>query len=386
MFEPMREWVERVKRHPLVAHALYANQRFQERLGPQFAGAITYFSVLSLVPVLMFVFAMLGMTMTVLRPDLLYQLTREIRGALGDSAMTEPLVDLVTTSLVSWRSVTTWALLGAGWAGSRWAGHLKRAVRVMWSNEFEDATKRRNFFAELGVNLLVFLGLITTIGIGLGLASVGGPFSEQIVRWLGWESVPGIGFLVQLGAVLMTFVAGWVMFAFLFVVLPNEPVSPRAWLIGTLVGALGVTVLQSVAGRVLGIFSGNVSAQIFGNTIVVMLLFNTLAMFILFTAAWVGTEGYWRGAVADADAPAAPAEEVIVVDAVEPEPVGEPAPWGGIPRPSRHETVRQDVAARGMKVNLGIGYGLGAATGLGLGAVLIGVVRRAREFLSRKSR
>ena len=62
MFEPMREWVERVKRHPLVAHALYANQRFQERLGPQFAGAITYFSVLSLVPVLMFVFAMLGMT------------------------------------------------------------------------------------------------------------------------------------------------------------------------------------------------------------------------------------------------------------------------------------------------------------------------------------
>jgi membrane protein len=100
----------------------------------------------------------------------------------------------------------------------------------------------------------------------------------------------------------------------------------------------------------------------------------------------VGTEGYWREAVADADAPAAPAEEVIVVDAVEPEPVGEPAPWGGIPRPSRHETVRQDVAARGMKVNLGIGYGLGAATGLGLGAVLIGVVRRAREFLSRKSR
>ena len=159
MFEPMREWVERVKRHPLVAHALYANQRFQERLGPQFAGAITYFSVLSLVPVLMFVFAMLGMTMTVLRPDLLYQLTREIRGALGDSAMTEPLVDIVTTSLVSWRSVTTWALLGAGWAGSRWAGHLKRAVRVMWSNEFEDATKRRNFFAELGVNLGVQGGL-----------------------------------------------------------------------------------------------------------------------------------------------------------------------------------------------------------------------------------
>lgn len=58
----MKQWIERIKRHPVVAHALCAVERFNERLGPQFAGSITYFSVLSVVPILMFVFASIGMT------------------------------------------------------------------------------------------------------------------------------------------------------------------------------------------------------------------------------------------------------------------------------------------------------------------------------------
>lgn len=41
--------------------------RFTARLGNQFAAAMSYFSVLSLVPILMFGFSMLGLTLTVLR-------------------------------------------------------------------------------------------------------------------------------------------------------------------------------------------------------------------------------------------------------------------------------------------------------------------------------
>lgn len=391
-------------RHPLVAHALCAIERFNERLGPQFAGAITYFSVLSLVPILMFVFAVLGMTLTVLRPDMLTELTQWIHATLGqgplgeaepgkDSVATQ-LAEIITQALLGWRNLTIIAVATAGYAGTRWAGNLKRAVRVMWSTEFEDAARKKNFFVELGVNLLIFLGLVTTLFLGMGIASVGGAFSEQIIRWLAWDAIPGISFLVQLSALLMTFVAGWVLFAFLFMVLPNEPAAPRPWLIGTLVGALGVTVLQSVAGRVLGLLSSNASAVAFGSTIIVMLLFNMLAMFILFTAAWVGTEGTWKGELPAVDGAAAGDEsEVIAGDEAAPNVTFDPQPslddsplWGEIPRPSKDETVRQDVAARGMKVNLGIGYGLGAATGLGLGAVLVGVARRLREFLDRKPR
>ena len=37
--------------------------------------------------------------------------------------------------------------------------------------------------------------------------------------------------------------------------------------------------------------------------------------------------------------------------------------------------IRQDYAARGMKVNLGVGWLVGAATGLGLGALIVGGVK-----------
>ncbi|MFT3886719.1 MAG: YihY/virulence factor BrkB family protein [Arachnia sp.] len=388
----MREWLERIKRHPVVAHALCANARFTERLGPQLAGAITYFSVLSIVPMLMFVFAIVGMTLTVLRPDMLADLTAQIHQALGqgglgeaaggEESIAEKLTGVITGALLNWRGVLGVAILTTGYAGSRWAGNLKSAVRAMWSTDFSDATAKKNFFVELGLNLLTFLGLVTTLFLGLGIASVGGSLSHQLVSWLGWQDVPGMGLLIQLVAVLLTFVAGWVMFAFLFIVLPNEPVSPRPWLIGTLVGALGVTVLQSVAGRLIGLLSGNASAAIFGNAIVVMLLFNTLATFILFTAAWVGTEQVWREVAA---------EEVDAVDEPEPQPApepvaaAEPPPWGELPRPGEDTQVRADVAAHGMRINLGLGYGLGAATGLGLGAVVVSVARSVGAWLRSRS-
>ena len=56
---------------PWVAHLLRAVERFTNRLGNQFGAAITYFSVLALVPILLFAFAVLGFVLTVLRPDLI---------------------------------------------------------------------------------------------------------------------------------------------------------------------------------------------------------------------------------------------------------------------------------------------------------------------------
>lgn len=45
---------------PAVAHFIRAGERFTERLGSQFGAAITYFSFLSLIPILMVSFAAAG--------------------------------------------------------------------------------------------------------------------------------------------------------------------------------------------------------------------------------------------------------------------------------------------------------------------------------------
>ena len=53
----MKEWLIRLRNRPQIAHLLRAVARYNERLGSQFAAAMTYFSVLALVPVLMFAFS-----------------------------------------------------------------------------------------------------------------------------------------------------------------------------------------------------------------------------------------------------------------------------------------------------------------------------------------
>lgn len=49
--------VNKTVRQPIVAHLLRAAERFNDRLGNQFGAAITYFSFLSLIPIMMVAFA-----------------------------------------------------------------------------------------------------------------------------------------------------------------------------------------------------------------------------------------------------------------------------------------------------------------------------------------
>ena len=72
----MPEWVERAKKRPWVAHLLRAVERFNTRLGSEFGAAITYFSVLALVPILMLAFSITGFVLTSVRPDLLDGVSR----------------------------------------------------------------------------------------------------------------------------------------------------------------------------------------------------------------------------------------------------------------------------------------------------------------------
>lgn len=392
----MKTILDRVANNSVVAHILAALDRYNKRLGPQFAAAATYFTILSLVPILMLSFAALGLTLTVLRPELLDQIQDAVVGQLGDGDLAQKITTVIENALNNWRGIVGFALLTATYSGSNWVGNLKRAVRVMWYDKFSDASEKKNFFLELAINLAIFLGVLLCVILGVGVAQVGNAFSRQVVEFLGWEDVPGIGFLWGALTVGLTFLVSWILFAFLFTVLPQKRVRLKAWLIGTLIGAFVVTIIQSLAGRIMRLFSNNPAAQVFGPTIIVMLLFNILATLILMTAAWVGTDGTWRAErtakLADKqpggldDSGLDPDEELELVGRrasrrwAAAKSLDDLRRADAVVEPSTTRYVREDVAARTVGAGLTVGYSMGAATGLGLGALLtaaIGVVARA---------
>lgn len=384
----MRHLLAKVTNHRVIAHLLAANDRYNKRLGPQFAAAITYFSVLSLVPILMFAFAVMGWTVSVLRPELMDTITGTIRAMFGDENTTgDSISTAIQYALNKWNEVGILAVLTAGYSGSNWVGNLKRAVRVMWCRKFAEAVEKKHILLETALNLATFVGLIGSIALGAAVTQLGSSFSELILDHLGWRHVPGIGIFWFVLTTVLVLVASWLLMAFLFVVLPNQTVRPRAWLVGTLMGALGLTALQAVAGRLFGLFSGNTAVAIFGPIIVLMLVFNVLATLILMTAAWVGTDEVWAEERAKRLAETSPIE-MSEVDVDEP---SHPERWAAtrpldelrdpesvtLPEPRKDRYVRQDIAIRGARAGWYLGYGAGAAAGAGLGAALVAAKRWA---------
>ena len=65
------------ERYPWLDHVVRAGERYTERHGDHYAAAVTYFSVLSLVPLLMIAFAIAGFVLRA-QPDLLAELQSSI--------------------------------------------------------------------------------------------------------------------------------------------------------------------------------------------------------------------------------------------------------------------------------------------------------------------
>lgn len=345
----MKQWLEALKARPVVAHLLRAMERFSSRLGSQFAAAITYFSVLSMIPVLMFAFAMLGMTVTVLRPDLLEQIHAAISAQFSSSSgLGETIKAAVDKALSSWGAVGAIGLVTALVSGAGWVANLKSAVRAQWRRDFDLVERKSNPVVEYLKNIGILLGLLVAVAATFAASSAATALAGTINDLLHLDSVPGGGVLLRLVPLLTSLIVGFGLFYFLYRVLPETKAEPRALVRGSLIGSVGLAVLQYATGALLGVFGGNAAAAAFGPVIVLMLFFNLFATLILVVAAWIATAEE-------------PAKAVIVPD---------PQPELLPPSP---RTVNEAVAKKAMGVGLGTGYVVGTATGLGLGAIVAAV-------------
>ncbi len=353
--QPILEWWKRFSQRPFVAHLLRAVDRFNLRGGVQLAAAITYFSVLSMVPILMLAFSVLGFTLTVFQPLAMASIETWIKSQLPpDSDLARSLYDLIVGALTNWASILGFGLVIILWVGSGWVGNLKRAVRLLMRTDVDNPGKQvilpLDILANFGGLFAILAGVFATFASSLVATSLGGVVGEWlgVGGSLGWTSlIRFVGFVLSLGI-------GAAGFRLLFGWFSPDPVpSHLAW-VGAGIGSLALLLLQALAGFLWGSFSRNLGFAVFGSTIVVMIFLNLFATLILYIAAWLATS-------------AAPAE---------PEPVALPqVPVEPVENRPGELYVSSDVARRTLGIGLGTGYTIGAATGLGLGAILVSALR-----------
>jgi membrane protein len=352
----MQQWWEQLRQHRLVAHALRALDRFNVRGGGQFAAAISYFSVLSLVPILMLAFSGLGLALTVFYPGSLGFL----EGWLGDNLQAygdlgQTLRTVVAGALSNWAAIGLAGLAIALWSGATWIGNLKRASQALMRHDYDNPPKALSLPLDLLVNfgalLVLFVGVVLTWAATLAATSL----VAEVGSWVGLADGIGAGILVGGVSMVASVAAGTLLFWWMFHWFALTPIRPKLLWIGALVGAAGLVLLQAMAGYLIAMFSKNLSASLFGPVIVLMLFMNLFATLILYVAAWLATA------------------DVSVPELTEPEVAERSESAEATPGQS---VVSSEVAQRSMGVGLVAGYTVGAATGLGLGALIASTVAR----------
>ncbi|HGS7571931.1 TPA: YhjD/YihY/BrkB family envelope integrity protein, partial [Klebsiella pneumoniae] len=116
----------KVQRNPVIAHLLRAAERFNDRLGNQFGAAITYFSFLSMIPILMVSFAAAGFVLA-WHPTLLQDIFDKILQNVSDPTLAATLKNTINTAVQQRTAVGLVGLLVALYSGINWMGNLREA-------------------------------------------------------------------------------------------------------------------------------------------------------------------------------------------------------------------------------------------------------------------
>lgn len=276
----------RLSARPGIAHLLRAGSRFGERLGNQFGAAITYFSFLSVVPLMMAAF---GITALVLSDQTINQLkgkaNAQVPGGLLSGAIDQAVKSGVAVGIIG--------LVIAIYSGIGWISNLRNAVQAQWRPQFEktETEKKQKFYLRMGGDLLTLVGLGLALLVSLVLTTVGGAAQGVVLKLLGLDNIGWlrpvfsvVPFLLAIGADVLIFFWFYRMMR-----IPDYTAPKGAVFKGALVVAIGFEALKVAMTFLSPRLSHSPSFAVFGNVILLLFFFNLVARLVLFVAAWIGT-------------------------------------------------------------------------------------------------
>ncbi|PSV48474.1 inner membrane protein YhjD [Photobacterium indicum] len=281
--------VGKVKASPPVDHLLRAADRFNDRLGSQFGAAITYFSFLSLIPILMVLFAAAGFVLAS-NSDLLTGLIDKIVTGVTDPSLAKTLENTVNTAINQRTTVGLSGLVIALYSGISWMGNLREAIRAqtrdVWERKPED---KDHLFLQYGKDFVALTGLVAALIFTVALTSVAGSAQKTIVEALGLGGITWLRPALTLIALTISITANYLMFLWIFWMLPKKKLETRALLQGTLLAAIGFEVIKFAMTIILPSLAKSPSGAAFGSIIGLMAFFYFYARLTLFCAAWIAT-------------------------------------------------------------------------------------------------
>ncbi|GGL24528.1 inner membrane protein YhjD [Nocardia jinanensis] len=273
-----------IGQRPWLDHLVRAVGRYQSQRGDYYAAGITYFTVLSLFPLLMIAFAIAGFVLagnSELLGELQEKVVENIPGEMGDQ-----LNDLIDQAVRSRGTVGVLGLLTGLYSGLGWMANLRKALTEQWEQPSDEDNWLRTKLSDLGALFGLFLALVVSLGLS-ALAS--SRLGVQLLELLGLEEMPGVRWLLWLLSTVLAMVASWALFAWIIARLPREPVTLRSALKAAALAAVGFEAFKNIAGFYMRAVLNSPAGAAFGSIIGVMVFSYVVYRIILFATAWAAT-------------------------------------------------------------------------------------------------
>jgi len=270
------------QRYPWFDHLVRAGEAYLSHHGDHYAAAITYFSMLSLVPLLMIAFAVAAFVLAGNE-----QLLDALRERIEDTAPTgvgQTLNDVILQAIESRSGVGILGVLVALYSGLAWIGYLREALTAQW----EQPPEPSGFLRTKVFDLLALLGLGLALVTSFAITGAGTWAADFLLRLVGLEG-PRWGWLLYVLTLALSLAGMWLVFLWVIARLPREPVTLRSAARAAVLGAVGFEVLKQVFAVYLGTVTNSPAGRVFGSVIGLMVFAFFVSRFLLFVTAWAAT-------------------------------------------------------------------------------------------------
>ncbi|MBE1462392.1 YihY/virulence factor BrkB family protein [Kibdelosporangium phytohabitans] len=264
-------------------HLARTIDRYVEHNAYQYAAAITYFSVLSVVPVLMVGLSTAGFIIAddkEVAADLRTTIVQALPSGL-DGFATE-IYDGVITQRAS---LGVFGLVIGLYAGWGWMNALRDALTAMWELE----RPALPFFRTILWDLLALMSLGVALLVSFALTAVGSWLNSSVLRWIGMSDQPWAGTVLSLLSVPLAILADWLVFLWVLVRLPRAKVNTHKAVRGALAAAIGFEFLKIGANLYLSLLGRSPTSKAFGSVIGLLVFIYLVARLLLLVAAWIAT-------------------------------------------------------------------------------------------------
>ena len=253
--------------------------------GNMLAGAITYYGYLSVFPMLVLAFALVGvLTAGSDRASMVVTdaINRVLPGLIGTG---EGELSLATVQSAA-GTVGLVAVLTLLYTGLGWLSALRQALRDVLLLPVESG---RSFLAGKAVDLMTLAVLAVVMPVSVGLSAAVTGLTGASLRWLSLDEVPGTFLLVRAVALVLGVASSTVLFLVMFRLLPRLNLPLPTLLRGALVAAIGFEGLKLVATYLIRLATQNPATAFVGTSLVLLVWINLSSRILVLGASWAVT-------------------------------------------------------------------------------------------------